>query len=157
MDPRPVDPFRFSQATLEDTQEDELNAILGELSALQMSLDREIKQPNCLEVQNSKNGTSSSSNGGQTDNGTLELVEISSTSPFCILIISPFSFPIPGVRTDSPDNDSGFSDNASLLSSGSSLSAAGSSSGSSTASCALNNKSNSHATNVLHASEVCFY
>lgn len=45
MDSRPVDPFRFSQATLEDTQEDELNAILGELSALQMSLDREIKQP----------------------------------------------------------------------------------------------------------------
>jgi len=45
MDSRPVDPFRFSQATLEDTQEDELNAILGELSALQMSLDREMKQP----------------------------------------------------------------------------------------------------------------
>lgn len=43
MDTRPVDPFRFSQATLEDTQEDELNAILGELSALQLSLDREIK------------------------------------------------------------------------------------------------------------------
>jgi hypothetical protein len=44
LDTRPSDPFRFSQATLEDTQEDELNAILGELSALQMSLDREIKQ-----------------------------------------------------------------------------------------------------------------
>jgi hypothetical protein len=43
MDSRPVDPFRFSQATLEDTQEDELNAILGELSALQLSLDREMK------------------------------------------------------------------------------------------------------------------
>lgn len=66
MDTRPVDPYRFSQATLEDAQEDELNAILGELSALQLSLDREIKQPNMLEVPppESKNGA-----GVQAENG----------------------------------------------------------------------------------------
>ena len=46
------------------------------------------------------------------------------------------------MRTDSPDNDSGFSDNASLLSSGSSLSASGSSSGSSTASTTNNGRHN---------------
>jgi hypothetical protein len=73
MDPRPVDPFRFSQATLEDTQEDELNAILGELSALQMSLDREIKQPNMLEVPTTegKHGNSASGSGVQAENGEL--------------------------------------------------------------------------------------
>jgi hypothetical protein len=53
LDTRPSDPFRFSQATLEDTQEDELNAILGELSALQMSLDREIKQQGSTTATNS--------------------------------------------------------------------------------------------------------
>ncbi|CAG7728333.1 unnamed protein product [Allacma fusca] len=124
MDTKPVDPYRFSQATLEDTQEDELNAILGELSALQMSLDQEIiKQPNLLQVPE----TQSKPNGGTSTTSSDN-----------------------GVRTESPDNDSGFSDNASLLSSGSSLSASGSSSGSSTTSCQIKNIPGS---NVLRPNE----
>ena len=72
MDPKPVDPFRFSQATLEDTQEDELNAILGELSALQMSLDQDIaaKQTNLLQVpeprETKQNGGSTSGDSGKS-------------------------------------------------------------------------------------------
>lgn len=82
MEPRPVDPFRFSQATLEDTQEDELNAILGELSALQMSLDREIKQPNLLEVPTaeSKNSGAGGSAGQAHESGECALLFSSS---FC--------------------------------------------------------------------------
>jgi hypothetical protein len=59
-----VDPFRFSQATLEDTQEDELNAILGELSALQLSLDREIKPQGSP-------SHSSEGHGGHNGQGTI--------------------------------------------------------------------------------------
>lgn len=67
---KPADPFRFSQATLEDTQEDELNAILGELSALQMSLDREIShQPGLLQVPGVENNKPSSAPQTQSDNG----------------------------------------------------------------------------------------
>lgn len=68
---KPADPFRFSQATLEDTQEDELNAILGELSALQMSLDREIShQPGLLQVPGVETTKpSSSAPQSQSDNG----------------------------------------------------------------------------------------
>lgn len=62
-----MDPYRFSQATLEDTQEDELNAILGELSALQLSLDREIKQPSLLDVVPSTESKTGS--GTQNENG----------------------------------------------------------------------------------------
>lgn len=66
---KPADPLRFSQATLEDTQEDELNAILGELSALQMSLDREIShQPGLLQVPETGKPSGPSSHS-QSDSG----------------------------------------------------------------------------------------
>jgi len=58
MESKISDPYRFSQATLEDTQEDELNAILGELSALQMSLDEDL-------VKTANNTATSSVNNGQ--------------------------------------------------------------------------------------------
>jgi len=71
LDTRPADPFRFSQATLEDTQEDELNAILGELSALQMSLDREIKLgPSLLEVPGTAESIASSKSGSGGSGGS---------------------------------------------------------------------------------------
>ncbi|XP_046670897.1 amyloid beta A4 precursor protein-binding family B member 1-interacting protein-like isoform X1 [Homalodisca vitripennis] len=88
LNPPRIDSYRFSMANLEDSQDVDLDAILGELCALESQYDEAL-------------ATTSAKPGG-------EMTHRRTTSD------TP--------RTDSPDNDSAFSDSVSLLSSESSAS-----------------------------------
>ncbi|KAI5699882.1 hypothetical protein M8J76_002825 [Diaphorina citri] len=101
-----TDTYRFSMANLQDTQDVDLDAILGELSALETQYDEAIKS------EQSDNGSITSSSHSS---GTGSSVKHRRT---------PSDVPQTGaiVRTESPDNDSAFSDSLSLLSSESSAS-----------------------------------
>ncbi|XP_067137518.1 abnormal cell migration protein 10 isoform X3 [Centruroides vittatus] len=153
-----MDSYRFSMANLEDSQDVELDAILGELCALETQFDREVshKGPNQIlgMVSHSSSGKgprlslgpplpnqslSGIVNGHQgstpgqryishnrsSSGGTRPKFEIGGLHMDLDgddHIRSQKEF---GLRTDSPDNDSAFSDNVSMLSSESSASSGG--------------------------------
>ncbi|XP_015173825.1 PREDICTED: ras-associated and pleckstrin homology domains-containing protein 1-like isoform X1 [Polistes dominula] len=101
-----IDSYRFSMANLEDSQDVDLDAILGELCALERRCDGDIAAT--TPAQDSQR--QSRPNNGRitaTDNTDIGKNE-------------------GGIRTDSPDNDSAFSDTVSMLSSESSASSSGS-------------------------------
>ncbi|XP_014481602.1 PREDICTED: amyloid beta A4 precursor protein-binding family B member 1-interacting protein isoform X1 [Dinoponera quadriceps] len=99
-----IDSYRFSMANLEDSQDVDLDAILGELCALERRCDGDIAATPAPDSQRPGRPTSARINPG--DN-----TDIKNEG---------------GLRTDSPDNDSAFSDTVSMLSSESSASSSGS-------------------------------
>lgn len=105
-----TDSYRFSMANLEESHESELDAILSELSQLEKRQD-DIRHNRCHSRNNSivsgmTNTTiSSEASGCVNANGQIETTLVNREP-----------------RTDSPDNDSAFSDTVSLLSSESSAS-----------------------------------
>lgn len=104
-----INSYRFSMANLEDTQEAELDAILGELSLLEQKGDL---RGRC----HSRNSSNSTVSGV-----TIQPIPTTITPPGNgnTTEISP---DLREPRTESPDNDSAFSDTVSLLSSESSAS-----------------------------------
>lgn len=109
-----TDSYRFSMANLEETQESELDAILGELSLLEKRQDnirngRGHSRNNSIVSGMTNTTISSEASGCVNANGnvtTETVINGGSREP----------------RTDSPDNDSAFSDTVSLMSSESSAS-----------------------------------
>ncbi|XP_011162025.1 abnormal cell migration protein 10 isoform X2 [Solenopsis invicta] len=99
-----IDSYRFSMANLEDSQDVDLDAILGELCALERRCDGDIAATPAPDSQRPGRPTSARIN--PSDN-----TDIKNEG---------------GIRTDSPDNDSAFSDTVSMLSSESSASSSGS-------------------------------
>ncbi|XP_011331307.1 abnormal cell migration protein 10 isoform X3 [Ooceraea biroi] len=99
-----IDSYRFSMANLEDSQDVDLDAILGELCALERRCDGDIAATPAPDSQRSGRPTSARINPGDS-------TDIKNEG---------------GLRTDSPDNDSAFSDTVSMLSSESSASSSGS-------------------------------
>ncbi|XP_048488452.1 amyloid beta A4 precursor protein-binding family B member 1-interacting protein isoform X1 [Plutella xylostella] len=97
-----IDSYRFSMANLEETQDADLDAILGELCALDSECDDEISRVSgYLPRQPPAEGSEQA-------------------RPECLKDCSDTASSI--ARTDSPDNDSAFSDTVSMLSSESSAS-----------------------------------
>lgn len=118
--------YRFSMANLEETHEAELDAILGELSLLEQRNNEQINNNNQQNGNlNGRNGRTHSRSNSTISGVTNSSISTSSESgtgsgsetggP-----IGPIQIREP--RTDSPDNDSAFSDTVSLLSSESSAS-----------------------------------
>ncbi|XP_053980982.1 amyloid beta A4 precursor protein-binding family B member 1-interacting protein isoform X1 [Hylaeus anthracinus] len=100
-----IDSYRFSMANLEDSQDVDLDAILGELCALERRCDGDIAATPAPDSQRQGRPNSTRITAGDnTDIGKNE----------------------GAMRTDSPDNDSAFSDTVSMLSSESSASSSGS-------------------------------
>ncbi|XP_053623702.1 abnormal cell migration protein 10 isoform X2 [Plodia interpunctella] len=99
-----IDTYRFSMANLEETQDADLDAILGELCALDSEYDEEISRVSSGFPSGSKE--SSGGEGSQRQDCAKECAERAGSI----------------ARTDSPDNDSAFSDTVSMLSSESSAS-----------------------------------
>ncbi|XP_049276650.1 ras-associated and pleckstrin homology domains-containing protein 1 isoform X1 [Anopheles funestus] len=127
-----TDSYRFSMANLEETQEAELDAILGELSILEERGD----------LRHGRSHSRTNSTISAATNTTLSS-ESGCSSVAADTVCSGGSIAsgmgVPGVgggsislhrepRTDSPDNDSAFSDTVSLMSSESSASSSVSSS-----------------------------
>ncbi|XP_069700402.1 ras-associated and pleckstrin homology domains-containing protein 1 isoform X5 [Periplaneta americana] len=136
-----IDSYRFSMANLEDSQDVDLDAILGELCALENQYDAAItagsggrnitqhsgpkrtsipntgmdrgSQHQSLLQQHRRTHSRSSSEGNR-------MLKLDSNDT------DPLTKSDGGVRTESPDNDSAFSDNVSMLSSESSASSGGS-------------------------------
>ncbi|XP_075747832.1 ras-associated and pleckstrin homology domains-containing protein 1-like isoform X2 [Rhipicephalus microplus] len=107
-----LDGYRFSMVNLEESQDVELDAILGELCALETQFEREIKAtaappPSCTPTASQRSSTGCCRTKLDYQDGTV------STNGGVV------------ARTDSPDNDSAFSDNVSMLSSESSASSGG--------------------------------
>ncbi|XP_035231428.1 ras-associated and pleckstrin homology domains-containing protein 1-like isoform X2 [Stegodyphus dumicola] len=151
-----MDTYRFSMANMEDSQDVELDAILGELCALEDKLDREImpksqsanqalgntwvnsrptnvaNNQNCNNSNNNnRNQSESKSNSGHNRSnsgggGTRPKFEIGGlqVDMYCEDFLRSQKGDM-GMRTESPDNDSAFSDNVSMLSSESSASSGG--------------------------------
>ncbi|XP_018561442.1 ras-associated and pleckstrin homology domains-containing protein 1 isoform X3 [Anoplophora glabripennis] len=115
-----IDSYRFSMANLEDSQDVDLDAILGELCALETVCDREIgharDSKRLSDVQKMSQHESRTHSRSSSEASRLKL------DPEDNLMLKSDS-----VRTESPDNDSAFSDTVSMLSSESSASSGGSS------------------------------
>ncbi|KAJ8964896.1 hypothetical protein NQ314_004535 [Rhamnusium bicolor] len=99
-----IDSYRFSMANLEDSQDVDLDAILGELCALETTSKK-------MSQHESRTHSRSSSEASRLKLDSDDNLMLKSDS----------------VRTESPDNDSAFSDTVSMLSSESSASSGGSS------------------------------
>lgn len=107
-------------ANLEETHEAELDAILGELSLLEQ---RSVNKDG-VELRQTRRGSHSRSNStisGLT-NSTISTVSSAESGAVDCDKDSGITIPIREPRTESPDNDSAFSDTVSLLSSESSAS-----------------------------------
>ncbi|CAH0557948.1 unnamed protein product [Brassicogethes aeneus] len=117
-----IDSYRFSMANLEDSQDVDLDAILGELCALESVCEREIGQ--ARDSKRLSDAQKMSQHISRTHSRTpSEVSRLNLTSePTDIMSVKSDS-----VRTESPDNDSAFSDTVSMLSSESSASSGGSS------------------------------
>ncbi|XP_034254959.1 LOW QUALITY PROTEIN: amyloid beta A4 precursor protein-binding family B member 1-interacting protein-like [Thrips palmi] len=126
-----IDSYRFSMANLEDSQDVDLDAILGELCALESQCDEAIAEGSGLGLGPAGKRTSAPvhgapglGSGGQTGLGLG--MALNSHSRSNSDGHRDFMCKTSSVRTDSPDNDSAFSDNVSMLSSESSASSGGS-------------------------------
>ncbi|KPJ09292.1 Ras-associated and pleckstrin-likey domains-containing protein 1 [Papilio machaon] len=111
-----IDTYRFSLANLEDTQDADLDAILGELCALDTEYDDELTRMSTEYTSMPKErveGEGVESERGARAEGGKEGAE-GAGEPRAV------------ARTDSPDNDSAFSDTVSMLSSESSASSSNS-------------------------------
>lgn len=121
-----IDSYRFSMANLEDSQDADLDAILGELSALESQCDEAIAEGHAGRKRTSVPVAASLAAPGPPPSHHGSHARSNSDGH------RDFMCKTSSVRTDSPDNDSAFSDNVSMLSSESSASSGGSGSGGST-------------------------
>ncbi|XP_076361098.1 uncharacterized protein LOC143252606 isoform X2 [Tachypleus tridentatus] len=138
-----MDSYRLSMANLESSQDVELDAILGELCALGSHFDKEmhrgharsisggsdsLRLSSCvsgatLEIQGATQQISRHSGHNRSSSGgTKTKYEIGGSHGDVIDETGRAQKQDFGLRTDSPDNDSAFSDNVSMLSSESSAS-----------------------------------
>nr|XP_023013996.1 ras-associated and pleckstrin homology domains-containing protein 1 isoform X2 [Leptinotarsa decemlineata] len=113
-----IDSYRFSMANLEDSQDVDLDAILGELCALETVCEREIGQ--VKENKRHSDAQTMSQYETRTHNRSLSEASRMKIDPEDSLLKTEAG------RTESPDNDSAFSDTVSMLSSESSASSGGS-------------------------------
>ncbi|XP_072375778.1 uncharacterized protein pico isoform X2 [Diabrotica undecimpunctata] len=113
-----IDSYRFSMANLEDSQDVDLDAILGELCALETVCEQEIGQAR-EKLQSDAQSLSQFEN--RTHSRSLSEASRVKIDTEDNLILKNDSG-----RTESPDNDSAFSDTVSMLSSESSASSGGS-------------------------------
>ncbi|XP_060517796.1 ras-associated and pleckstrin homology domains-containing protein 1 isoform X2 [Cylas formicarius] len=111
-----IDSYRFSMANLEDSQDVDLDAILGELCALETVCDREIGH-----ARESKRYSDVQKMASQYES---RMHSRSSSEASRLKLDSDDGMLLKGdaARTESPDNDSAFSDTVSMLSSESSAS-----------------------------------
>ncbi|CAB4059448.1 RAPH1 [Lepeophtheirus salmonis] len=123
--------YRCSLINIEETQDEELDAILGELSVLESQFNEEIKKPSTTPDFKTKNPSI------MKKPSTISVVPEEEQQHKVIKKTSPnsssnntsgagsggssSSSSSTGTRTESPDNDSAFCDNASVLSSSSSV------------------------------------
>lgn len=125
-----IDSYRFSMANLEDSQDVDLDAILGELCALESQCDEAIAEGNAGGLGVAGKRTSAPVHGapglGSAGQPLGLGMTITSHSRSNSDGHRDFMCKTSSVRTDSPDNDSAFSDNVSMLSSESSASSGGS-------------------------------
>ncbi|KAF5299366.1 hypothetical protein FQR65_LT09407 [Abscondita terminalis] len=113
-----IDSYRFSMANLEDSQDVDLDAILGELCALESQCEREIGNARDKRISDVPKQTHQSRTHARSCSEGPRLKLDPGESDLMLKTDS--------IRTDSPDNDSAFSDTVSMLSSESSASSGGS-------------------------------
>lgn len=129
-----IDSYRFSRANLEDSQETELDAILGELCALESQCEQALSRTSHHHNHQARGAAAAAGEGQrgqppQTQTSTAQQRMTHSRSSSEGARARPDGDDGARdhvVRTDSPDNDSAFSDNVSMLSSESSASSGGS-------------------------------
>ncbi|XP_059469181.1 amyloid beta A4 precursor protein-binding family B member 1-interacting protein isoform X2 [Neocloeon triangulifer] len=128
-----IDSFRFSMANLEDSQDLDLDAILGELSALETECQAAINRQSVDLSTVKKKVLTPAPEMTKTDLGHRRTPSFSSSEgcnqqrvSFLSETESEIRSSSNGTRTDSPDNDSAFSDNVSMLSGESTASSGGS-------------------------------